>query len=165
MKDELAKLYEMIEDLKIAMMTTRRGDGHMVSRPMATQRHTPGADLWFMTMEHMCKLDELEVEPHVNLAYYKDRTREWISVSGTARTTRDPATIKSLWASDWKMWLAEEGDPRHGTPQDPRIVLIGIDIHSAHFFEMDKPQPVVLYEMVKGWITGKEPDIGREHRI
>ena len=165
MKDELGKLYEMIEDMEIAMMTTRRSDGHMVSRPMATQKHAQGADLWFMTIEHMHKLDELEDEPHVNLAYYKDRTREWISVAGTAKVSRDPATIKELWAADWKMWLPEEGDPRHGTPEDPRIVLIGIEIHSATFFERDKPQPVVLFEMLKGFITGKEPRLGKEHRI
>jgi hypothetical protein len=24
---------------------------------------------------------------------------------------------------------------------------------------------VVLYEMVKGWIQGKEPDIGKMHKI
>ena len=165
MKDELGKLYEMIDDMEIAMMTTRRSDGHMVSRPMATQKHTPGADLWFMTLEDMCKVDELEAEPHVNLAYYKDRTREWVSVAGVAKVSRDLATIQELWAADWKMWLPEEGDPRHGTPEDPRIVLIGVDIQSATFFEVDRPQPVVLYEMVKGWITGKEPRLGKEHRI
>ena len=165
MKDELGKLYEMIEDMEIAMMTTRRSDGHMMSRPMATQKHASGADLWFMTLEDMCKVDELEAEPHVNLAYYKDRTREWVSVAGMAKVSRDLATIKELWAADWKMWLPEEGDPRHGTPEDPRIVLIGIDIQSATFFEVDRPQPVVLIEMVKGWITGKEPRLGKEHRI
>ena len=165
MKDELAKLYEMIEDIEIAMMTTRRADGHLVSRPMATQKHTPGADLWFMTIEGRCKLEEVEDEANVNLSYYKDRTREWISIAGNAKVSRDPVTIRGLWASDWKMWLPKEGDPRHGTPDDPRIVLIGVDIQSAHFFEMDKPQPVVLYELVKGWLTGKEPDLGREHRI
>jgi general stress protein 26 len=41
MNDELKKLYEMIEDLEIAMMTTRRPDGHLVSRAMANQKHAP----------------------------------------------------------------------------------------------------------------------------
>src|SRR6478609_3910483 len=103
MKDELKKLYDMIEDLEIAMMTTRRPDGHLVSRAMANQKHAPGADLWFVTSEETHKVHELEDEPHVNLAYYKDRTREWISVSGTAHTSRDPETIRQLWAEDWKM--------------------------------------------------------------
>jgi general stress protein 26 len=32
----------------------------------------------------------------VNLSYYKDRTREWISVSGTAKVSRDRETIRRL---------------------------------------------------------------------
>ena len=30
---------------------------------------------------------------------------------------------------------------------------------------MDKPQPVVLFELVKGWVTGEEPDLGKVHHI
>jgi hypothetical protein len=45
------------------------------------------------------------------------------------------------------------------------MVLIGIDVHSAVFLEVNKPQPVVLYEIVKGWITGTDPDIGQMHRV
>jgi hypothetical protein len=63
------------------------------------------------------------------------------------------------------MWFEEEGDPRHGTKDDPRMVLIGVDVHAAVFLEMDKPQPVVLFELVKGWLTGAEPDLGEMHRI
>ena len=33
------------------------------------------------------------------------------------------------------------------------------------FLEVNKPQPVVLYEIAKGWITGTMPDIGETHRI
>lgn len=163
---ELNKLYEMIEDLEVAMMTTRRSDGHLVSRAMANQKRAPGADLWFVADADSDKIGEIEGDPHVNLAYYKDRTREWISVSGLARTSRDKALIRQLWAPDWKMWFSEEeSDPKRGTPDDPRIVLIGVDVHSAVFLEQDKPQPVVLYELVKGMITGKEPDIGKMHHV
>lgn len=165
MKEELEKLHDLIDDIEIAMMTTRRPDGHLVSRAMATQKRAEGADLWFVTSADACKLDELEDEPHVNLAYYKDRTREWVSVSGMARISQDRSVIHELYAKDWKAWFPEEGDPRHGTPDDPRMVLIGVDIHSAVFFEVDKPQPVVLFEIAKGMLGGKEPDVGRMHHL
>jgi general stress protein 26 len=165
MNSELTKLYEMIDDLDTAMMVTRRPDGHLVSRAMANQKRMPGADLWFVTSTETHKVEELEDEPHVNLSYYKDRTREWISVSGTATLSQDRDTIRALWADDWRMWFGKDDDARSGTPDDPRIVLIGIDVHSAVFFEMDKPQPVVLYELVKGWITKREPDLGKMHRV
>jgi len=165
MEGEIAKLYEMIDDLEIAMFTTRRADGHLVSRAMATQKRAPGANLWFVTSTDTHKVEELEDEPHVNLSYYKDRTREWVSVSGTAKVTQDRETIRRLYAEDWKAWFAKDGDPRHGTPDDPRIVLLGVTVHSAVFFESTKPQPVVLFELAKGWLTGKQPDVGTMHRV
>jgi hypothetical protein len=30
---------------------------------------------------------------------------------------------------------------------------------------VDKPQPVVLFEIVKGMVTGDSPDIGEEHQV
>jgi general stress protein 26 len=155
----------MIGQIEVAMLTTRRPDGHLESRAMANQKRAAGADLWFVTADLSSKLRDIEHDPHVNLAYYKDRTREWVSVSGLARISRDRAIIRELYATDWKAWFPDEGDPRHGTPDDPRMVLIGIDVHAAVFFEVNKPQPVVLYELVKGWLTGTEPDVGEMHRV
>ena len=63
------------------------------------------------------------------------------------------------------MWFPDEGDPRHGTPDDLRLVLIGVDVHAAVFLEVNKPKPVILFEMVKGWATGKEPELGKTHEL
>ena len=165
MKQELEKLYSHIDDIEIAMMTTRRADGHLQSRAMATQKRADGADLWFVTLEDTPKLRDLAADPHVNLSYYKDRTREWISVSGTVTVTRDREKLHELYAPDWKMWFPKDGDPRHGTEDDPRMVLIGVHVHAAVFLEVNKPQPVVLFELVKGWVTGSNVEIGEMHRV
>ena len=165
MATELEQLYDQIDDIEIAMMTTRRSDGHLESRAMATQKRAAGADLWFVTTGQTGKLRDIQADPHVNLAYYKDRTREWVSVSGLATLTRDPDKIRELWAEDWKIWFPDEGDPRHGTADDPRLVLIGVEIHAAVFLEVNKPQPVVLFELAKGWLTGDTPELGEVHRI
>ena len=165
MNEALHKLYGHVDDIEIAMMTTRRADGHLQSRAMATQKRAEGADLWFVTTDDTPKLRDLTADPHVNLSYYKDRTREWLSVSGTATISRVRQKIHELYASDWKLWFPNEGDPRHGTKDDPRMVLIGVRVHAAVFLEVNKPQPVVLFEMVKGWVTGSDPEIGEMHHI
>ena len=165
MKNDLEQLYTHIEDIEIAMMTTRRGDGHLQSRAMATQKRAAGADIWFVTLEGTQKVRDLEADPHVNLSYYKDRTREWVSVSGLARITREREKIHELYAPDWKAWFPKEGDPRHGTKDDPRMVLIGVTVHAAAFLEVNKPQPVVLFEVVKGWLTGSTPEVGEMHHV
>ena len=129
------------------------------------QKHAPGADLWFVTTGSSGKLDDLTHDPHINLAYYTDRTREWISVAGIAKISRDREIIRQLYAEDWRIWFPDDGDPRHGTAEDPRMVLIGVDVHSAVFLEVNKPQPVVLYEIAKGWFTGTMPDLGEMHEV
>src|SRR5688572_13397796 len=165
MASELEKFYELVYDIDVAMMTTRRADGHLRSRAMANQKRAAGADLWFVCREGTAKLADLAHDPHINLTYYKDGSREWVSVSGLATVTQDRGTIRELYAEDWRAWFPDEGDPRHGTPDDPRMVLIGVQIHGAEFLEVNKPKPVVLFELVKGWLTGTEPNIGEMHTI
>ena len=45
------------------------------------------------------------------------------------------------------------------------MVLIGVDVHAAVFLEVNKPQPVVLFELVKGWVTGEMPNVGEIHHV
>src|SRR5690349_15878794 len=104
-KGTLDKLYELIDKIEIAMMTTRRADGLLVSRPMATQARAAGADLWFVTDKASPKLIEIGDDPSVNLSYYKDRTREWISVAGKARIVTDRSKIRELYRPDWRAWF------------------------------------------------------------
>jgi Uncharacterized stress protein (general stress protein 26) len=165
MPSELNQLYEMIEDSKIAMMTTRGADGLLRSRPMANQKQARGADLWFVTSEGTAKLEDIAYHPHVNLSYFREGKMEWVSVSGIATLSRDRQIIHELYAPDWQVWFAEEGDARHGTPDDPRMVLIGIDVHLAEFLEVNKPKPLLLFEIAKGWITGTEPNLGEMHKL
>ena len=165
MKTTLDKFYELIDEIQIAMMTTRRPDGHLESRAMANQKRADGADLWFVTSEDASKLRDIEFDPHVNLAYYKADSYEWVSASGVAKVSRDRARIRELYEPDWKAWFGGEGDPRHGTPDDPRIVLIGIDVHAAVFLEVNKPKPVVLFELAKGWLTGARVEPGETHEL
>ncbi len=165
MKTELEKFYGLIEDIKVAMLTTRRPDGHLESRAMANQKAADGADLWFVTEEGSSKLRDIEYDPHVNLAYFKAGSYEWVSASGVARLSRDRNKIRELYEPDWKAWFGKDGDPRHGTADDPRMVLIGIDVHAAVFLEVNKPKPVVLFELAKGWLTGARAEPGQMHKM
>lgn len=144
--EKLDRLYQLIEDIEVAMLTTRRRDGSLVSRPMATQRRAEGAHFWFVTEEGSPKIAEIVLDPNVNLSYYKARTREWVSVSGTARVSRDRSKIRELYEPTWKVWFPDHGGDRNGGPDDPRILLIGIEAHSAHFMKVDKTSPMVLFD-------------------
>ena len=157
---KLDDLYDLIDGIEVAMFTTRRADGHLVSRPMQTQERNGVADFWFVTDGETHKLDELENDRHVNLSYYRDRTREWVSVSGTARISRDRELIRRLYQPDWRAWFGDEGGDRDGGPGDPRLTLLLVDADSVVYMKSDTPRPIVLFEVVKGMVTGQQPNVG-----
>jgi general stress protein 26 len=157
---KLDDLYDLIDGIEVAMFTTRRADGQLVSRPMQTQERESGVDLWFMTNVETHKLDDLMADPHVNLAYYKDRSREWVSVSGIATVSTDRDLVRELYKPDWKAWLGDEGGQRDGSANDPRIALILVDAQSVTYMKVTKPRPVVLFEVAKAMVTGSPPDVG-----
>jgi hypothetical protein len=45
------------------------------------------------------------------------------------------------------------------------MILIKVRAQSASFLDVKKPQPVVLFELLKGMVTGKKPEIGRTQRV
>ncbi len=162
---KLEELDKLIEGIETAMFTTRRRDGHLVSRPMATQKRIKDADLWFVTNADDHKLDELAMDPNVNCSYYNMKSREWVSVSGVARISHDRHRIKSLYQPDWKVWFGDEGGAKDGGPDDPRITLIFVQADSVVYMKNDKPRPVILWEVLKGMVTGTPPDIGDVRHI
>jgi general stress protein 26 len=159
LEKKLDDLYKLIDGIETAMVTTRRPDGQLVSRAMQTQRRTSGTDLWFMTNAESEKFEEIALDPHVNVAYYKDRTREWVSVSGRASLSKDRDLIDSLYKPDWKMWLGDQGGKYDGGPHDPRIALILVEAESATYSKKDRPTPLVLFQLAKGMITGQPPKV------
>jgi general stress protein 26 len=162
---KLDELYELIRDMEIALMTTRRPDGMLVTRPMATQAQSTVADLWFVTNIETNKVDEIETDPHVNLGYYNSKTREWVSVSGEATLVRDREKIRELYRRDWKAWFNDEGGDRNGGPDDPRLALILVEAISVTYFKAKHSRPRTLFEIAKGVITGTQPDIGHEKHV
>jgi general stress protein 26 len=162
---KLDELYDLIGGIEIAMFTTRRPDGQLVSRPMATQERVTGTDLWFVTDISSHKLDELRFDPHVNLGYYNLKSREWVSVSGTAQVTQDRNLIAELYKPDWKAWFGDQGGDRDGGPNDPRLALILVEALSVEYLVVNKPRPIVLFEVAKSMITGTPPNVGEERSL
>ncbi|HEX6250929.1 MAG TPA: pyridoxamine 5'-phosphate oxidase family protein [Gemmatimonadaceae bacterium] len=163
--EQLKELYRLIEKIEVAMLTTRRADGRLVSRPMATQEREPIADLWYVTDIESNKLDELGHDPHVNLAFFDTGSWEWVSVSGTARVSTDREQIRSLYKPDWKAWFGEVDEVRDGGPDDPRLALILVTADTVIYMKREKSKPVVLFELAKSMITGDRPDIGEVQRV
>src|SRR5262249_45703159 len=101
--------------------------------------------LWFVAEEGTPRIEEIVRDPNVNLSYVRERTKEWVSVSGAARICRDRSMIRELYDPAWKAWFPAEGGVRDGGPEDPRIVLIGVEARSAWVVKLNRSTPVFLF--------------------
>jgi general stress protein 26 len=157
---KVEELYSLVEGIDIAMLTSRNFDGTLVSRPMSTQEKRPRVDFWFVTSTETHKTDDIQAQPEVNLAYYNNKSREWVSVSGTARINTNRDLIRTLYKPDWKAWFGDEGGDRNGGPNDPRLALIEVEAHEATYLKSNQPRAVQLFKVAKALITGDAPKIG-----
>jgi len=160
LEKKLDDLYDLIDGIDIAMLTTHALDGSLVSRPLQTQKRTADVDRWFMTTTDTHKLDELRANPEVNVSYYKNSSREWVSVSGRAFITQERTKIRNLYKPDWKAWLEDKGGERNGGPDDPRIALIEVEAKSVTYMKSDTPRAVAMFKVMKALATGQPPKIG-----
>lgn len=162
---QLARLYQLVRGIPVTTFTARRPDGRLVSRPLATQQPVLGADLWFVTDIESHDLGAVEADPHVNLAYHRETTGDWISVSGTATVSQDRRAIRQLYQPSWKSWFAEREPPRDGGPDDPRIALVLVDVHAVAYFEQGLSGPVMLLERDADLVPPTWPEIERTRDV
>ncbi len=157
---KLDELHRLIDGIAIAMLTTRAADGGFNARPMATQEHSEGADVWFMTSVETQKVAEIEADSDVNVAYVNGTSREWVSISGTATIDRDRERIRRMYKPDWKAWFEDLGGDRNGGPNDPRIVLIDVRAHHVTYFKLNEPRPIVLLKIARAALSRSVPKVG-----
>jgi general stress protein 26 len=157
-EDSVRKLRELIKDVEVAMLTTVEPDGHLRSRPMATQKAEFDGQLWFFTGIDSSKVVEVQREQHVNLAYAKPDDQIYVSVSGRASISRDRDKMKQFWNPIHKAWFPQGLD-------DPNIGLLCVEIDHAEYWDAPSSKLVQLGGFVKAIVTGKRYEgEGAEHQ-
>jgi general stress protein 26 len=154
-----AKLYDMIKDMRIAMMTTIDTDGEMHSRPMHAQHADEHGDLWFFTQIQSPKITEISRDNEVNLAYSDPGKQHYVSIFGTAEIVRDKAKINDLWSEPMRAWFPNG-------PDDPQIALIRVHPLKGEYWDSPSSTVLHLYGYVKASVTGKPPtDMAEQEKV
>ena len=152
------ELWERIESVRTAMMTTVEPDGSFRSRPMWTQGDEFDGILWFFTSDEAPKVDELEANPHVGLSYAAPDKDLYISVTGRAQLVHDRAKAEELWNVFAEAWFP-------GGVDDPHLALLRVDVEHAHYWEDKKPKVLQFAEIVLGAIRDTPPKSGEEKEL
>ncbi len=153
------KLYELIKDVKVAMMTTVETDGSLHSRPMYSHTVDEAGDIWFFTRERTPKVGELSRDSQVNLAYADPSGNTYVSVAGKAEIVHDKAKVKALWTEGLKTWFPKGSD-------DPDIALIRVHPSGGEYWDQPSHAVMQIYGYVKSRITGESPtELGEQKKV
>jgi general stress protein 26 len=155
----IAKVAELIKDIKVAMMTTEAEDGLLHSRPMATQKTEFDGTLWFFTGLSTGKVSEIDWNPEVNLSYAEPSDTRYVSVSGTAELVDDRAKITELWSDIYKAWFPQGID-------DPDLCLMKVDVTFAEYWDVPSGKMVQAFGFLKALATGERLKMeGESHGV
>jgi general stress protein 26 len=138
----IRKLAELIEKIRIAMLTTVSEDGTLWSRPITTQRARFDGDLWFITRLESPKAREVRQHRQVSLSYVRPEENAYVSVSGTAQLVSDPKKAAELWDPSYQDWFP-------GGPSDPHLVLIRVSVERAEYWDA----PALTWPFVAAFVV------------
>jgi general stress protein 26 len=158
--EKMEKLGALIKGVEMGMMTTVAADGSLHSRPMAYQ-HPEGAfdgTLYFFTSAGSGKVAEVTRDPRVNVSFSSPKTQDYVSVSGTARLSRDAALLKQLWNPWLKAWFPDE-------LADPELALLIMETEQAEYWDSPNSAALHLIGVVKATITGQPMSGGENETI
>lgn len=151
------KLYEMIDDIEIAMLTTVEAGGSLHSRPMANQAADQQGSVWFFTERDGGVARNVEANPRVSLGYAGSGA--YVAVSGRGKMVDDRAKIDELWSEQVKAWFPKGKD-------DPDLVLLRVDPEIGEYWSFPSAPVSQAIGYVKAKLTGEPADdIGENRKV
>ena len=142
-------LAELLDDLPIAMFTTRTADGGARSVPMSRQDDVDGRELWFITARDTEHVAELQVEPRVHLTFASRAT--WVALDGRAEVVDDLEKLRELWNAFAEAWLPDG-------PESDQATLIRVDVEKAEYWDTPGGNVASALSFVKSKVTGDTLD-------
>jgi general stress protein 26 len=152
------KISELINGIRIAMLTTAARDGTMSSRPMAIQDKPFNGTLWFLTRSTSEKIDEVKQDQHVTLTFAEPKDSKYLSLKGRASVNQDRAKIKELWNPLYKAWFPKGQD-------DPEISVLRVEVTEADFWEASSSKLIMGVKYLAAAMTGGTLPVGEAGHV
>lgn len=144
------KLYSLIDDIRICMMSTTDENGAIHSRPMYALQPDESGDLWFFTRSASPKVHEFGPDGKVNLAFSHPGKQHYVSIAGRAELVRDKTLIARKWSEPMRTWFPDGKD-------DPQLALVRVHPEAGEYWDSPSGAVMYLYGYAKASLTGEPP--------
>lgn len=136
------KLTELIQGIRVAMLTTTTADGTLRSRPMIAVDCDCADELWFFIRGGSSATEEIQADAHVNLSFADPDRQRYVSVSGQATVVRDAAKAKESWDPLYQKWF-----PRG--LNDPDLAMLKVRVGQAEYWDEPSTEMVPFLDIAQ----------------
>lgn len=115
--DVIDRIWTIADKLDPCMFVTRDGDGQRVRPVYARVRRDEGA-IYVLSDSKGCKLDQIEANPHVSLAFSDERANDYVVINGMAEARHDPEKARDVWRFSDETFFKSPDNP------DLRVITV-----------------------------------------
>ncbi|HXS20259.1 MAG TPA: pyridoxamine 5'-phosphate oxidase family protein [Steroidobacteraceae bacterium] len=153
----LAKLKELIDAIRVGLLTTVDLDGALHTRPIETLRCDSDCTLWFFTDHQSPKANELAHDMRVSVGYSDPAKRIYAAVAGYGRILRDKALAAELWTPTQKAWYPKGLNDEH-------LSILRVTLERAEYWETPG-KAAYLIAALQAAVTGVPASVGQAHKL
>lgn len=153
-EEAIKKFTKLVNEIRVCMfITNNKEQGH--TRPMATIEVDDSGILWFFTDIRSIKVEEVNAEHEVHLAYAHPGKESYLDVWGIATVSRDRQLIKDKWSAFVKAWFPDGVD-------DPNLALLKVEPRDVYYWDAETGKMVAFLKIAAAAVTGTRLAEGKE---
>ena len=137
-QNHISRVWDLIDKARVGMLTTQFGGG-LRARPLEARADRDAGIIWFVTDVRGAKDDEIGAEHDIGLVFIDEGDRAYLSITGRAFVTSDPAKTREIWRKTDDIWLS-------GGPDDPNVRLLRIEPITAELWGEPSTPEVAAFE-------------------
>jgi general stress protein 26 len=154
-QSDIARVWDILEGHSVGMLTTQFAGG-LRARPLDARPDRDAGAIFFVTDMRGQKDDEVAAKPDVCFIVTVPKDNVYLSITGRATVTRDPAKVRQIWKRLDEVWWSG--------PDDPNARLLTIEPITAELWDGPSSKLVAVYEFAKARMTGEKPFLGENRK-
>ena len=155
-QDHIDRIWEIIEKVGVAMLTTRFPAG-LRARPLEARPDRDAGVIWFVTDLRSGKEHEIEAEHDVGLVFIDHKDKAYLSITARAEVRRDNIKAAEIWKATDNIWW--------NGPDDPNVCVLRVRPITAELWDGPANAAVAAFEFAKARLTGDKPNLGENRKV
>jgi general stress protein 26 len=157
MTSDVERVWEIIDDIPICMVTTHVG-GAMRARPMHAVGDGDAGCIYFITDTRGAKDEEIAAAADVCLAFADVGDNTYLSITGQAEMVRDIALARELWSAEAQAWWPDG-------PTDAAVRVLRVVPEQAEYWDTRGNAVTVALKVAAARLSDEPPDLGENRKV